>query len=150
MTKEHFGTADDYTAALTAVVTEGVPEKHLELLRAHFEAPRHTATARQLARAVGYSNYNSVNLQYGTLAHRVASRLGVVEAPNDFWLFVLVNWAGSFDPSGDTRFVLRRPVIEALQRLGYPWATGVRSNKRMEPARQPSRALRSPRRAAHS
>ena len=81
MIRKHFGTADEYMAALRAVIAEGVPEKHIELLRSHFEAPRHTATARQLAAAVGYSNYNSVNLQYGTLAHRVASRLGVVEPP---------------------------------------------------------------------
>lgn len=84
MIKKHFGTADDYTAALGAVIAEGVPEKHIELLRAHLEAPRHTATASQLARAVGYANYGGVNMQYGTLAHRVASRLGVVAPPNGF------------------------------------------------------------------
>ena len=36
----------------------------------------------------------------------------------------LVDWASSQDPSGDTRFVLRGPVVEALKRLGYPWARG--------------------------
>lgn len=143
----HFGTTNAYAVALGAVIDEGVPEKHLELLRAHFEAPQHTATASQLARAVGYPNYKSVNLQYGRLAHRVANRLGVVEHPvcprvrgrnKGSWLFVLVDWA--VEQSGDTRFVLRQPVIEALQRLGYPWATGAKSSKRMKPA--PSGSLR--------
>jgi hypothetical protein len=145
MIKKHFGTVDDYAAALAAVIAEGVPQRHIDLLRAHYESPRHIATARQLARTVGYVNYGGVNMQYGTLAHRVASRLGVVEPPNGFWLFVLVDWASSSDPRGDTRFRLRAPVVEALQRLGYPWATGVRSNKRMEPSRAGSRT-----RAAHS
>jgi hypothetical protein len=126
MRKMHFGTAEDYTKALAAVVAEGVPEKHIELLRAHFEAPGHKRTARQLAQAVGYANYGGVNLQYGILAKRVASRLGVVEPPNGFWLFVLVEWASRVDPSGDTLFVLRAPVVEALKRLGYPWGRGLR------------------------
>ena len=82
-----------YAAALGAVIAEGVPPKHIELLQAHFEAPRHTATVRQLAKAVGYRSYRTVNMQYGTLAHRVASRLGVVERPNGFWLYVAVDWA---------------------------------------------------------
>ena len=130
MTKTHFGTADEYTAALSAVVAEGVSDRQIELLRAHYKAPRHTATARQLANAVGYANYGGVNIQYGTLAHRIASRLGIVEPPNGFWLFVLVNWANSHDPSGDTRFVLRAPMIEALQRLRYPWAVGLSSRRK--------------------
>jgi hypothetical protein len=123
---DRFGTTKRYAAALGAVIDEGVPEKHVELLRAHFEAPGHIATARELARAVGYLNYNSVNLQYGRLAHRVANRLAIFKKPvcprargrnKGFWLYVLVDWAA--EQSGDTRFVLRRPVIEALQRLGY-------------------------------
>ena len=86
MMKKHFGTAEQYAAALTAVIDDGVPNKHIELLRAHLEAPRHTATASQLAKAVGYENYRAVNVQDGTFAHRVASRLGLVEPPNGFWL----------------------------------------------------------------
>jgi hypothetical protein len=152
---KHFGTADAYASALTAVVKEGVPDKHMELLRAHFEAPQHTATAQQLARAVGYKNYRSVDLQYGNLAHRVARRLGVLEPPSvdgqRAWVFVLFRWADRvFDPNGNTRFVLRAPVIKALRRLGYPWAVDVSSSKRMEPTRPLSRAKRSRRRTAHS
>ena len=56
MNKKHFGTADEYAAALAAVFRDGVPEKHIELLRAHYEAPRHTAAARQIAKVVGYVN----------------------------------------------------------------------------------------------
>jgi hypothetical protein len=127
MGTKHFGTGEDYANALRAVIAEGVPEKHIELLRAHCLATRRTRTASQLARDVGYANYGAVNLQYGTLAHRVGSRLGLTEPPRGFWLFVLVDWAGSTDPSGHTRFVLRSPVVQALRRLGYPWARSARS-----------------------
>jgi hypothetical protein len=116
---EEFGTADDYRRAFEALRAEGIPDNHLALLRAHYAAPDHTATWAQLAAAVGYANGSAVNLQYGRLARRVAERLGVTEPPNDFWLYVLAEWAANRDSaSGHTAFVLRRPAIEALQQLG--------------------------------
>jgi len=81
MSKEPVRTVDDYVSALAQVVSEGLPDKHLELLRAHFEAPRHAATAQELARKVGYRNYGAVNLQYGRLAHRVGNHLGFTKPP---------------------------------------------------------------------
>ncbi len=118
MSEEQFGTADDYFSAFMTLQKEGIPEKHIALLQAHFKAPNHTATWAQLAEAVGYANRNAVNLQYGMLASRVARLLGFVEPPRGFWLNVLAGWAENTDPSGHTAFVLRRPVIEALTRLG--------------------------------
>jgi hypothetical protein len=60
---KHFGTTADYQRALGKVLSEGVPEKHLELLKAHCLAPRRTRTWRQLAESVGYANFNAVNVQ---------------------------------------------------------------------------------------
>jgi hypothetical protein len=118
MDHEEFGTVDDYLRAFRAIQAEGIPENHIALLRAHFTAADHTATWAQLAAAVGYANGAAVNLQYGTLARRVAQQLGVSQPPHGFWLHVLAGWADARDPvSGHTAFVLRRPVIEALQRL---------------------------------
>lgn len=118
MSNEQYGNADDYYRAFVALQKEGIPEKHIGLLQAHFQAPHHTATWTQLAAAVGYANGDAVNLQYGKLAGRVARLLGLVEPPNGFWLYVLADWAKKKDPSGHTAFVLRRPAIEALGRLG--------------------------------
>ncbi len=118
MHEEEFGTAEDYIRAFAALLREGIAEKYVALLQAHFKAPQHTATWAQIAKAVGYANGNAVNLHYGTLASRVAHHLGVVEPPQGFWLFVLVRWADERDASGHTAFVLRRPVIEALTQLG--------------------------------
>lgn len=109
---------DAYTEAFEALRREGIPSRHRALLQAHFEAPEHTATWARLAGAVGYANGNAVNLQYGTLAGRVARQLGIVDPPNGFWLFVLADWSEKKDSNGHTAFVLRRSVIEALTRLG--------------------------------
>jgi len=103
--------------ALGNALTE-CPPKVEALLRAHYEARGHVRTYPQLAKRVGYANYGGVNSQYGRLARRVASKLGVTALPEEgFWGIVIVEWAGSYDPSG-TRFRLRPQVVQALERLG--------------------------------
>jgi hypothetical protein len=117
--------ADDYLRALQSVLGEEVPQKHLDMLREHFNAPNHTTTWKQLADKVGYPNFNSVSLQYGKFAERVARALGLREKPLDpggygWWLWALVHWADERDAeSGHTAFVLRPEVVEALERMGY-------------------------------
>lgn len=116
---EEFGTADDYLRAFKTIVAKGIPDKHVELLRAHFAAPERTVTWAQLAAEVGYANGPAVNLQYGTLARRVAHLLGIKAKPRGFWLNVLTDWAEEADAlTGHTAFVLRRPVVDALSRIG--------------------------------
>ncbi len=117
--EEEFGTATAYIEAFEALEKEGLlPQSHKALMQAHFQALDHTSSWEQLAEDVGYSGGRAVNLQYGTLAGRVARRLGVTSRPRGFWLFVLADWAQEKDARGHTAFVLRRPVIEALRRLG--------------------------------
>ncbi|QDU21708.1 Serine/threonine-protein kinase StkP [Urbifossiella limnaea] len=124
---EEFGTTDDYLRAFEAVLAEGIPDIHLDLLRKHYAAPDHTATWARLAAEVGYANGSAVNLQYGKLAARIAARLGVKQPPRGFWLYVLAGWAAERDPdSGHTAFTLRRPVNEALRRLGLLTGTAVK------------------------
>jgi len=122
MHPETFGTVDDYFRALQSVLREGVAPKHLAMLREHFNATNHTTTWWELARKVDYPNFNTVNLQYGKFAERVARQLGLTEKPldpngNEWWLWVLVHWADERDVSGNTAFVLRPEVVEALGRL---------------------------------
>jgi hypothetical protein len=124
MAPETFGTADDYFRALQSLLRRHVAPKHLALLKEHFNAPDHTITWWKLAEKVGYRNFNAVNLQYGTLAERVAGQLGLHEKPEcpsgeKAWVWVLVHWADERDASGDTAFVLRPEVVEALERLGF-------------------------------
>lgn len=118
MTDEPFGSADDYKRAFEALRREGLSPKDVALLKAHFDAPNHTATWAQLADRVGYASGRAINLHYGKLAGRVANELRITDPPNGFWLSVLAGWAEEADPDGHTAFVLRRPVIEALVSLG--------------------------------
>lgn len=119
MSEEEFRTVDDYARAFEELRRKGmIREKHAALLQAHFEAPKHTATWSDLAKAVGYAHRSTVHLQYGRLASRVARQLDIVDPPNGFWLFVLADWAEKKDSMNHTAFVLRHPVIEALARLG--------------------------------
>jgi 5-methylcytosine-specific restriction enzyme A len=130
MDEEQYGTTADYLRAFEAIQAEGITDSHLALLRAHLAAPGHATTWASLATVVGYSNGSSVNLQYGRLAERIAQRLGLSAKPHDptgeaWWLWVLVRWAEGRDPeTGHTVFVLRRPAVEALRRLGWEQPTG--------------------------
>jgi putative restriction endonuclease len=125
MDEERFGTTADYLRAFEAVRAEGIPETHLAMLRAHLAAPGQATTWARLAETVGYPSGSSVNLQYGKFAERVARQIGLTEKPLDpggagWWLWALVRWADGRDPaSGHTVFVLRRPAVEALRRLGF-------------------------------
>jgi hypothetical protein len=119
MNDNEFGTVDDYSKALEVLIAKGLPDKHIAMLKFHCSAPQHTVTWAELAQGVGYPDFRTVNLQYGTLAHRVAENLGINEPPNDFWLFVLVDWTTDVETeSGHQAFTLRRPVVDALQELG--------------------------------
>jgi hypothetical protein len=124
MDEEQFGTTTDYLRAFEAIRAEGIADHHDRLLRAHLAAPGYATTWAQLAEAVGYPTGSTVNMHYGKFAERVARHLGRTEKPLDpkdeaWWLWVLVRWAEDRDPqSGHTVFVLRQPVVEALQQLG--------------------------------
>ena len=91
---------------------------HVRLLRAHYMAPGHTATATELAVAVGYDGYTAVNLHYGKFAVRVCEALGV---PPDF--NVLLASALPGEPDGHLQLVLAPALVEALHELCWSWAT---------------------------
>lgn len=125
MDEEQYGTTADYIRAFDAVQAKGIADNHTALVRAHLAAPGCATTWANLAEAVGYPNGGSVHLQYGRFAEQVARQLGLTAKPRDpsgeaWWLWVLVRWAEDRDPeSGHTVFVLRRPAVEALEKLGW-------------------------------
>jgi hypothetical protein len=60
---DEFRTVTDYYKAFETLFKESIHEKHLALLKAHFDAPNHTATWARLAEVVGYSSGDTINLQ---------------------------------------------------------------------------------------
>jgi len=111
------GTAANFYKAFEALQEEGIPDNTVALLQAHFNAPNHTATMAQLAEAVGFANYGGANMQYGILGRRLGEKLGIDKTTLGFWLHILAEWAGKGE-LGHQAFILRRPVIQALARLG--------------------------------
>jgi len=69
-------TVEQFKSALLAVRDKNMASTHLDMLRAQCRAPNSTITSTRLAEAAGYQNYNAANLQYGTLANKVAEPLG--------------------------------------------------------------------------
>ena len=134
MSSEEFGNADAYYEAFSTLLRPGIHDSHQALLRAHYAAPDHTTTWEALAQAVGYKRGAAVNLQYGKFAKGLAAAMGIDSAPHGFWLFVLADWGPSLDEeSGNTLFVLRRPVIEALQRHGLLPARSSKQDRDPQP-----------------
>ncbi len=115
-----FGDDEQYFRALSAVIAKGVSDKEHEVLLAHFRSPDHTASTQSIAETLGYRSYGPVNSVYARLSRRVAEQLGVLQKPAEgFWLFVLADWADPEPVTGHTQFVLRTPVVRALESLGF-------------------------------
>lgn len=56
---------------IQANLTQG----HEAMLRAQYTAPDHALTARELANAAGYKNFNGANLQYGKIGNMLREAL---------------------------------------------------------------------------
>jgi len=103
-------TSADYVGAFKRAEPS---ESQMEMLRVHLAAPDHTITARHLARALGFANWNAVNLHYGKFAGKLCNELNVTPTTK---LAVLVEFFKA--PGSEYELCLRPSVIEALSELG--------------------------------
>lgn len=103
-------TPADYVGALKRIEPT---DRQLEMLRVHLAAPDQTITARHLALALGFANWNAANLHYGKFAGKLCNELNVSPSTN---LSVLVEFFKAPDSEFELR--LRPSVIEALAELG--------------------------------
>src|SRR5947209_14795730 len=69
-------TCQEYSGGLQALEPDLTPTEH-KMLKAHYQAPEHTITARQLAQALGWSGFEPSNTHYGRLARKVGDVLAV-------------------------------------------------------------------------
>ncbi|PWB80515.1 MAG: HNH endonuclease [Candidatus Methylomirabilota bacterium] len=102
-------TPADYIGALSRVAPT---ESQWEMLRVHMAAPDHTVTVRHIACALGFSNWNTTNLLYGTFAGQLCNELNVSPATN---LSVLVEFFKT--PGLEWELRLRPAVVVALEEL---------------------------------
>ncbi|ENJ2789011.1 hypothetical protein HJ014_22530 [Vibrio parahaemolyticus] len=98
---------------------------YLEMLRAQTKSDNQTITATKLAEVVGFPNYNTANLKYGTLGHELAEVLNY-EPPkrNDgstmwFWTISTGNPASEDTQDGHYEFVMRPELYEALVEIKW-------------------------------
>lgn len=104
----------DFVRAFVAL--SPVHENHIAILRCHARAPDRRRTATQLAREVGYHNYNAVNLQYGHLAARVGAALGMRDAS----LSLLVEFIEpGQEGNAQWELILRPAVAAAVAEMGW-------------------------------
>jgi hypothetical protein len=99
--------------------------KFLQMLQAQYSMTNHTITATQLARAVGFKNYNAANLQYGSLGHEVSNYIGY-EPPRRnngepvwFWVLSSGNEAASDTMDSHYEFVMRPELVCALETMKW-------------------------------
>ncbi len=120
-----------------ASIGDSLHANYRAMLRTHFIAPDHTITMKQLAKRVGYSNFNAAVLQYGKLGERLCLELdftppdmkaGGSHAPA-YWTYVLAD-APSERSSDEWQWKMRPQVVQALNDLG--WFTDARTKQPLE------------------
>jgi len=114
-------TANQFKAALLAIERTGIPEKHREMLMVHCRADKKGLSTGQLAQAVDYPDHKTVNLQYGTLAKRIANELHIIlpETPDKkphWWRALAV---GKDVSSESYLWVMRPELVKALKKLNW-------------------------------
>ena len=107
-----------FIKALNAIATQ-LPKSYIELLKAHYRAPKHRITASELANAVGYHNYKAANLNYGKLASIIMDQFGIAKSEK-----VNIEFLVRFVMPGDQGneeiiWVLRPEVASALEELNW-------------------------------
>lgn len=116
---------EQFKNALLAVRDKNMPSTHLVMLRAQCRATNSTITSTKLAEAAGYQNYNAANLQYGTLANKVAESLGFSPAARAdgslmWWTTLSYSDEGIGEPeTGQFQFVMRPELAQALREMRW-------------------------------
>lgn len=114
MARNPYGiSVESYTAAFKQIAPT-LTARQRDILAAHYSSTEHTATARALAAAVGYSAHTAVNAQYGVLARRIGEEL---EKPTTPHLNILVEaWQS---PGRELELTLWSEVVSALAQLRW-------------------------------
>lgn len=116
-------TSEDYASALRSLA---LAPHHIKMLQMHYYAPDRTITATQMAKAMGYHNYNAANLHYGKLGRLVGHALGwnptTEEAQNADAVFILADFK---KPGKYWLWIMRSELARAMESLG--WSDGRQS-----------------------
>lgn len=113
-------TTQRYQEALTRLSASLSPNQ-LALLQAHHQTPDHTATAAELAQAVGFKDYRGVNAEYGRLGKLLREALDFKgEGQESFVIAAFV--APGTQGNTEWLWVMHPELADALEQLG--WTSG--------------------------
>jgi predicted HNH restriction endonuclease len=108
-----------FVAALSEISQRGLSHEHLAMLRAHWAAAGRTVSMAQLAKAAGYPAHRFANIQYGSLAKRIALYGEIDLSREPMALSAIATWsADPRDPRGHFAFTMRPALAGALNELG--------------------------------
>lgn len=110
-------TVQDYIKAFKNL---NIARHHIKMLQAHYYAVDRTLTASQMAKAMGYNNYNAANLHYGKLGRLVGNALGwspsAEESQGADAVYILAEFQ---KPGKYWHWIMRPEVSKAIERLGW-------------------------------
>jgi hypothetical protein len=112
--------AENYQRALRHMeLAHALTPKQRQMLVKHYRAEEQTVTAGELARLVDYPDWNTINLQYGSLAQNLADRMRwLVPAghPSSYTIAWFEKEEGSEE---HWRWHMHPEVVAALESLGW-------------------------------
>jgi 5-methylcytosine-specific restriction enzyme A len=107
--------AEGYTRALRSLMP--LAPSYIGMLQFHYAQPARTATAAEVARAVGFKSYRAAGLHYGKLAGMVGEYLGWHPAKEDK---VKLNVLAKFSyVRGQWHWIMRKELAQAIKGLGW-------------------------------
>jgi hypothetical protein len=100
---------------LQALERADLTEKEIRLLRIHHTMPESTATAEELANAMGWDSFRATSINYGRLAKKILNQLGREVTDNAPNVDALVRVAG-YGSEGHLQLQMRANFADAVVR----------------------------------
>lgn len=92
-----------------------------QMLKANYHAEDRTISAKGLAKAAGYRNYNTGNEQYGSFAHKICQLANYKPEQHKngvpIWTYSICNASPNKDKSGHFQWRLKYSVAQVLEEL---------------------------------
>ena len=119
--------ARDYEEALRALSSANkLNDRHLAMLKYHFEARNRTASYRKIGEVVGY-DHNTAKLQYGHVGKLIGEAIGMEFArlfsddPNSdvFRSSAIGSGSHYVDDAGEFQLIMHHELAKALEKLGW-------------------------------
>ncbi|WP_139826137.1 HNH endonuclease [Derxia lacustris] len=109
-------TPDDYREGLKANSGK-ISQRQRLMLAAHYAAPNRSLSMRQLALTATFDGLASASIEYSQLGRFIADDIGI-GSPGS-WIQFLAEMVSASATNAELRWVMREPLAEALEQLGW-------------------------------